>query len=62
MLLFGLVSVQALVGILTLLLQVPMFWALLHQFGALVVLAVSIAHWRALVPRLQDRASAGTSD
>jgi len=47
--LFGLVTAQAAVGIVTLLLQVPMFWALLHQAFALVVLGFAVAHWRAFV-------------
>ena len=43
-----LVLVQASLGIITLLLAVPIGWALLHQAGALVVLAFSVAHARAL--------------
>ncbi|MGI9363706.1 MAG: COX15/CtaA family protein [Rhizobiaceae bacterium] len=50
LLLFVLVTVQALIGITTLLLQVPFSWALLHQLGAVVVLAFATAHWRALSP------------
>ena len=46
-LLFGLVSLQALIGIVTLVWQVPLSWALAHQGGALVVLGFAIAHWRA---------------
>ncbi len=46
--LFVLVSLQAGIGIVTLLLQVPVFWALVHQAMALVVLAFAVAHWRAL--------------
>ena len=46
-LLFALVSLQALIGIVTLLWQVPLSWALAHQGGALVVLGFAIAHWRA---------------
>lgn len=45
--LFVLVSLQAGIGIVTLLLQVPAFWALLHQGTALLVLAFAVAHWRA---------------
>ena len=45
--LFCLVTVQAVIGIATLLLQVPMSWALVHQGMALVVLAFAVAHWRA---------------
>ena len=48
--LFVLVTLQAAIGITTLILQVPMTWALLHQFGGLVVLAFAVAHWRALRP------------
>ena len=47
-LLFVIITAQALIGIVTLLMQVPMNWALIHQFGALVVLAFAVAHWRAL--------------
>ncbi len=45
--LFVLVTVQAAVGIVTLLLQVPVQWALLHQGLAIVLLAFAVAHWRA---------------
>ena len=45
-LLFALVTVQAAIGITTLLLQVPIGWGVLHQAGALVVLGFVIAHWR----------------
>ncbi len=45
-----LVSLQALLGIVTLMLQVPVSWALAHQSGAVVVLAFATAHWRALKP------------
>ena len=47
--LFGLVTVQALFGIMTLVGQVPVSWALVHQGMALVVLAFAMAHWRAFV-------------
>jgi cytochrome c oxidase assembly protein subunit 15 len=46
--LFALVLVQAALGITTLLLAVPIGWALLHQAGALVVLAFAVAHARGL--------------
>jgi len=46
--LVALVIAQALVGIATLIMQVPLSWALLHQFGAVVILAFATAHWRAL--------------
>jgi len=45
-LLFLLVSAQAVIGITTLVLQVPIGWGVLHQGGALVVLGFAIAHWR----------------
>lgn len=44
--LLGLVVVQAAIGILTLVLVVPLGWALLHQAFALVVLGFVAAHWR----------------
>jgi cytochrome c oxidase assembly protein subunit 15 len=44
--LFGLVSVQAVIGIGTLLMHVPMDLALTHQAFALVVLGFAAAHWR----------------
>ena len=44
--LFHLVLVQAAIGIATLLMQVPLHWALLHQGFALVVLGFAAAHWR----------------
>jgi cytochrome c oxidase assembly protein subunit 15 len=47
--LFGLVTVQAAIGITTLLLQVPIGWGVSHQAGALVVLGFAIAHWRGFV-------------
>ena len=45
-LLFGLVTVQALIGITVILTQVPLSWALLHQGWAIVVLGFAVAHWR----------------
>ena len=42
------VTAQAAIGIVTLLLQVPVFWGLAHQGGAIVVLALAVAHWRGL--------------
>ncbi|WP_018859832.1 COX15/CtaA family protein [Rhizobium sp. 42MFCr.1] len=44
--LFVLVTIQAAIGIATLLLQVPLHWGLLHQAGALVVFGFAIANWR----------------
>ncbi len=43
-----LVLLQAIIGIMTLLLQVPLIWALLHQGGAMVVLGFLVAHLRGL--------------
>ncbi|MDX3928676.1 MAG: COX15/CtaA family protein [Shinella sp.] len=48
-LLFALVCLQAAIGILTLVWQVPLSWALMHQGGALVVLGFAVAHWRGFV-------------
>ncbi|KAA6205871.1 MAG: heme A synthase [Candidatus Tokpelaia sp.] len=45
--LFGLILLQSLFGIVTLLLAVPIFWGLLHQIFALVVLSFAVAHWAA---------------
>ncbi|MDP2118962.1 MAG: COX15/CtaA family protein [Hoeflea sp.] len=44
--LFGLVTVQALIGIVTILTEVPFGWALVHQGWAVVVLGFATAHWR----------------
>ena len=46
--LFLLVSAQAAIGIMALLLQVPFSWAIAHQLGAIIVLGFTIAHWRGL--------------
>ncbi len=46
--LFLLVIAQAAIGIVTLLNQVPINIALMHQFGAMVVLGFAVAHWRGL--------------
>jgi cytochrome c oxidase assembly protein subunit 15 len=45
--LLGLVLVQAVIGIGTLLMSVPLHMGLTHQFVALIVLAFAVAHWRA---------------
>lgn len=37
---------QAAIGIVTLVLQVPMFWALVHQGAAIILLGAAVAHWR----------------
>jgi cytochrome c oxidase assembly protein subunit 15 len=47
-----LVGSQAILGILTLLLRVPVPIALLHQFGAILVVFSSVLHWRAMSPPL----------
>jgi len=44
--LFGLVAIQALIGIVTILTQVPFGWALAHQGWAVIVLGFAVAHWR----------------
>lgn len=44
--LFALITLQAALGISTLVLQVPLHAALAHQGGALVVLGFAVAHWR----------------
>lgn len=55
--LFALVMVQAAIGVTTLLLAVPIGWALLHQGGALVVLAFAVAHARGLKGPYRTRAA-----
>ena len=45
--LLGLGLIQAGIGVVTLVLQVPLYWALAHQGGAVIVLAFSVAHLRA---------------
>ncbi|HEX2146926.1 MAG TPA: COX15/CtaA family protein [Pseudorhizobium sp.] len=47
--LFALISVQAVIGIMTLLTQVHLHTALMHQGMALVVLGFAIAHWRGFI-------------
>ncbi len=37
---------QAMIGVITLVLQVPLFWGLVHQGGAVVLLGFAVAHWR----------------
>lgn len=44
--LFMLIVLQAVIGITTLVLQVPLFWALMHQGVGLVVLGFAVAHCR----------------
>lgn len=43
-----LVLAQAAAGIITLVMQVPLHWALAHQALAVIFLAASVAHWRGL--------------
>ncbi len=43
---FHLVLLQAAIGVATLVLHVPLHWALLHQGFALIVLGFAAAHWR----------------
>ncbi len=47
--LFGWITLQAMFGIITLVLQVPFNWALIHQGSALIVLGFAVAHWRGFV-------------
>ncbi|WP_299864310.1 COX15/CtaA family protein [uncultured Hoeflea sp.] len=44
--LFVLVTIQAMIGIITIVTQVPFGWALAHQGWAVVVLGFAVAHWR----------------
>ncbi|MEM5494161.1 COX15/CtaA family protein [Hoeflea sp. AS16] len=44
--LFGMITIQALIGIVVILTQVPVGWALLHQGWAVLVLGFAVAHWR----------------
>jgi heme a synthase len=58
------VVLQAALGIVTLLAQVPIGLALAHQAGAIVVLAIAVVHAQALTPRRLERslrAEAGAS-
>jgi len=47
----GLVTIQAAIGILTLLHQVPIGLALMHQAGAILVLTLAVVHVQRLMPR-----------
>jgi heme a synthase len=42
----ALITCQALIGIITLVMQVPLAWGLMHQAMGLVVLGFAVAHWR----------------
>ena len=58
--LFTLTAWQAVAGITTLVMSVPVGWALLHQGTAIVLLGAAVSHWRALVGpyRIEDSAAA----
>jgi heme a synthase len=47
----ALVTIQAVLGILTLVHQVPIGLALLHQAGAILVLTLVVVHVQRLMPR-----------
>ncbi|PCI04726.1 MAG: heme A synthase [Hyphomicrobiales bacterium] len=53
-LLFAVIFAQAALGVTTLVLQVPLNWALAHQAGAIILLAVTVANWRAMVGSYPD--------
>ncbi len=53
----GLVTIQAVLGIVTLLYQVPIGFALMHQAGAILVLTLAVVHAERLTPR-RDAAGA----
>lgn len=55
--LFVLVLIQAILGITTLLLQVPLHLALTHQAGALIVFGFAIANWRGFTENIRARRS-----
>jgi len=52
----GLTLIQATIGVITLVMQVPMDWGLYHQGGAVVVLGFAIAHWRGTYVARQAKA------
>ncbi len=52
-----LVSLQATLGIATLLMVVPLDVALTHQFGAMIVLIATVVHLRRMYPAMQAAAS-----
>jgi heme a synthase len=54
----GLVTIQAAIGILTLLHQVPIGLALMHQAGAMLVLTLAVVHVERLMPRHRGVAEA----
>jgi cytochrome c oxidase assembly protein subunit 15 len=55
------VTVQAVIGIMTLLAQAPIGFALLHQGMAMIVLAIAVAHAAMLSPRRERAAEAPLS-
>ena len=61
-LLFLLVTVQACIGVVTLVMQVPFYWALIHQFGAVVVIVFATAHWRGLNPSHHGATSSASTN
>lgn len=61
MALAGLVLCQAVIGIVTLVLVVPLHAALAHQAFAMVVFAMAVVHRRALSPPADERTSVGRS-
>lgn len=61
MVLFGLVCLQAVIGIATLLSHVPLELGLLHQGGGLVVLGYAIAHWRGFYGELEKAPAVGAA-
>jgi cytochrome c oxidase assembly protein subunit 15 len=40
---------QVIVGVITLVLQVPLYWALMHQFLAMILFGFALAHWRGML-------------
>ncbi|MFS8044961.1 COX15/CtaA family protein [Rhizobium sp. BR 314] len=60
--LFVLVLIQAILGITTLLLQVPLHLALAHQAGALIVFGFAIANWRGFYGELPRQTSIVVGD
>ncbi len=53
-----LVTLQAMLGVSTLLMVVPLHLALLHQLGAMVVLIAAVSHFRAMWPAMPVTSSA----
>jgi cytochrome c oxidase assembly protein subunit 15 len=57
----GAVTLQAMLGIVTLLGQVPLGWALLHQAMAIVVLTIAVLHAERLLPARPHAARIGSA-